>query len=124
MLLYIDEAWKEHLRELDELRQAVNNATYEQKDPLLIYKFESFNLFKKMLDDINKKVISSLMKGQIPTREPEQVREAVQPKSEMNKYRTQKDDSGGRSNVQSAGPSQSQGPINRPPMPPMPGQLV
>ncbi len=122
LLLYIDEAWKEHLRELDELRQAVNNATYEQKDPLLIYKFESFNLFKKMLDDINKKVISSLMKGQIPTREPEQVREAVQPKSEMNKYRTQKDDSGGRSNVQSAGPSQSQGPINRPPMPPMPGQ--
>ena len=56
MLAHIDDAWKEHLREMDDLKQSVQNATYEQKDPLLIYKFESFNLFKSMVDKINKKM--------------------------------------------------------------------
>lgn len=92
LLLLIDESWKEHLRELDELRQSVQNATYEQKDPLLIYKFESFNLFKTMVDDINKKVASTLVKAQIPTRDPQDVREAVSRRSDLSKYRTQKDD--------------------------------
>ena len=65
VLANIDEEWKEHLRELDELKQSVQNASYEQKDPLLIYKFESFELFKKMIQKINKDVISFLIKADI-----------------------------------------------------------
>ncbi len=76
VLSTIDEAWKEHLREMDELKQSVQNATYEQKDPLLIYKFESYELFKMMLNRINKDVISTLMKGFIPTQSADQVQEA------------------------------------------------
>jgi preprotein translocase subunit SecA len=76
ILATIDEHWKENLRELDELRTSVQNASYEQKDPLLIYKLESFNLFKAMMERINKGVVSTLMKGQIPISDPEQVREA------------------------------------------------
>ncbi len=72
----IDEAWKEHLREMDELKQSVQNATYEQKDPLLIYKFESYELFKSMLSRVNKDVLSTLMKGFIPTQSTDQVQEA------------------------------------------------
>ncbi|MFB6317404.1 preprotein translocase subunit SecA [Saccharicrinis sp. FJH54] len=99
LLLYIDEEWKEHLRELDDLRQSVQNATYEQKDPLLIYKFESFNLFKTMIGEVNRNAITTLMRAQIPTREPEQVREAVERRSDMSKYNTRKDEvaAGGRS---------------------------
>ena len=66
MLVTIDDAWREHLRQLDELRTSVQNATYEQKDPLLIYKFESFNLFKSMIATINNNIISSLSKLSIP----------------------------------------------------------
>ena len=66
LLMSIDEAWKEHLRELDQLRQSVQNASYEQKDPLLIYKIESFNLFKTMLNTMNAKAVSILMRGIIP----------------------------------------------------------
>ena len=102
ILLYvIDDEWKEHLRQLDELRNSVQNASYEQKDPLLIYKLESFGLFKEMIDSMNRKVIAILMRGQIPMREPEQVREArpVQ-KMDMSKYRTQKDEVGNRSSNQ------------------------
>ncbi len=69
LLLSIDENWKTHLRDLDQLRQSVQNASYEQKDPLVIYKLESFNLFQAMLADLNNKAISSLMRGQIPTQE-------------------------------------------------------
>ena len=76
MLHVIDDAWKENLRELDELKQSVRNASYEQKDPLLIYKLESVNLFDAMVNKINDKTLSILMRGQIPMREPEQVREA------------------------------------------------
>ena len=76
MLHVIDEAWKENLRELDELKHSVRNASYEQKDPLLIYKLESVNLFDAMVTKINDKTLSILMRGQIPMREPEQVREA------------------------------------------------
>jgi preprotein translocase subunit SecA len=70
VLATIDDAWKEHLREMDELKQSVQNATYEQKDPLLIYKFESFELFKTMIAKVNKDVVSTLMKGHILRRIP------------------------------------------------------
>ena len=66
VLLTIDEAWKEHLREMDELRHSVQNASYEHKDPLLIYKLESYNLFKDMVDVMNRKTVAILMRGQIP----------------------------------------------------------
>ncbi len=79
-LALIDESWKEHLRELDELKQSVQNATYEQKDPLLIYKFESFELFKTMIHRINKEVISFLMRADIPMQDPSNVREAHRPR--------------------------------------------
>ena len=93
VLSTIDEAWKEHLREMDELKQSVQNATYEQKDPLLIYKFESFELFKTMLSKVNKDVVSTLMKGHIPTQDPEQVKEAQRRRQvDMSKYRTSKSD--------------------------------
>ncbi len=69
MLTTIDDHWREHLREMDDLRQSVQNASYEQKDPLLIYKFESFELFSKMLDKVNREVLSILNKGYIPVRD-------------------------------------------------------
>ena len=80
LLMTIDEAWKVHLRELDQLRQSVQNATYEQKDPLVIYKTESFNLFGEMLSEMNIKAVSMLMRGQIPNSEN---REQVQQTREM-----------------------------------------
>jgi preprotein translocase subunit SecA len=69
MFTTIDDAWREHLREMDDLRQSVQNATYEQKDPLLIYKFESFGLFAKMLEKVNREVLSILNKSYVPVRE-------------------------------------------------------
>ncbi|MCU0409403.1 MAG: SEC-C domain-containing protein, partial [Bacteroidales bacterium] len=93
VLATIDDAWKEHLREMDELKQSVQNATYEQKDPLLIYKFESFELFKTMLAKVNKDVVSTLMKGHIPTQDPEQVKEAQRRRqADMSNLRTSKSD--------------------------------
>ncbi len=93
LLHVIDDEWKEHLRQLDELRNSVQTASYEQKDPLLIYKLESFGLFKEMIDSMNKKIVSILMRGQIPTREPEQVREARAPQRlDLSRYKTQKDE--------------------------------
>ncbi|MBD8388611.1 preprotein translocase subunit SecA [Dysgonomonas sp. BGC7] len=89
----IDEEWKEHLREMDDLRQSVQNASYEQKDPLLIYKLESFTLFKSMLNSVNNKAVTILMRGQIPVREPEQVRQAApEQKTDYSRYRTEKTD--------------------------------
>jgi preprotein translocase subunit SecA len=81
-LAIIDESWKENLRELDDLKQSVQNATYEQKDPLLIYKFESFNLFKQMIDKINKEIVSFLMKANLPTQDPSQVKQEQKSKRE------------------------------------------
>ena len=72
----IDDAWKENLRELDELKQSVQNASYEQKDPLVIFKLESVKLFDSMIDDINNNTVSILMRGQIPLQAPEEVQEA------------------------------------------------
>jgi len=91
-LAEIDDAWKEHLREMDELKQSVQNAVYEQKDPLLVYKFEAFELFRNMLAAVNKEMVSFLFRGGIPVQqEPEQVREArPQPRTDMKKMRTSK----------------------------------
>ena len=77
LLHTIDDAWKENLRELDELKHSVQNASYEQKDPLLIFKLESVKLFDAMVNKINNNTISVLMRGQIPVQEPSQVREAA-----------------------------------------------
>ncbi len=86
MLVTIDELWKEHLRELDQLRQSVQNAAYEQKDPLVIYKVESFHLFENMLSELNVKAVSALMRGQIAVRTqepaPEQPEDAPQSRPE------------------------------------------
>mgnify|MGYP002542991001 CR=1 FL=1 len=93
LLHTIDEAWKENLRELDELKHSVQNASYEQKDPLLIYKLESVTLFDNMVEKINNQTVSVLMRGQIPVQEPEQVRQAApEQREDMSKYRETKHD--------------------------------
>lgn len=88
----IDEAWKEHLRELDELKHSVQNAHYEQKDPLLIYKFESFNLFKQMIQRINTDVISFLMRADVPMQDNNQVREQRARAIDRSKLKEQRND--------------------------------
>ena len=88
----IDNAWKEHLRELDDLKESVQNATYEQKDPLVIYKLESFNLFKAMLEKINEDVISFLMRADIPMQDPNNVREHRAQGIDKSKIREQRQD--------------------------------
>ena len=96
VLSTIDDAWKEHLREMDELKQSVQNATYEQKDPLLIYKFESYELFKSMISRVNKDVLSTLMKGYIPTQSTDQVQEAQRRRrTDMSGLRTSRPELGG-----------------------------
>ncbi len=93
LLHVIDEAWKENLRELDELKHSVQNASYEQKDPLLIYKLESVNLFDAMVTRINNQTVSILMRGQIPIQSPGEVRQAApERRQDMSKYREQKQD--------------------------------
>jgi preprotein translocase subunit SecA len=91
-LYLIDDAWKEHLREMDELKQSVQNAVYEQKDPLLVYKFEAFELFRDMLANVNKEIVSFLFRGGIPVQQqPDEIREAKpQPKLDLKKLRTSK----------------------------------
>ena len=93
MLLYvIDDEWKEHLRQLDDLKQSVQNASYEQKDPLLIYKLESFHIFRAMLDNLNRRAIAILLRGQIHVTEPDKVQQAQQQRRmDYSRYRTQKD---------------------------------
>ncbi|WP_306352978.1 preprotein translocase subunit SecA [Flavobacterium sp. '19STA2R22 D10 B1'] len=91
-LAIVDEAWKKHLRKMDELKQSVQLAVHEQKDPLLIYKFEAFKLFKAMLDSVNKEVISFLFKGDLPAQNPESnIQEAKQVRQKEN-YQTSKDE--------------------------------
>ncbi|MCX7954609.1 MAG: preprotein translocase subunit SecA [Bacteroidales bacterium] len=104
ILHVIDEAWKDHLRELDDLKHSVQSAVYEQKDPLLVYKYEATELFNQMLTEANKKIISYLMKGFIPQQSPDEVKEAPQvQKMDMNKLKTSRDDNF----VTSEGPQQS-----------------
>ena len=90
-LALIDNAWKVHLRKMDELKQSVQLAVHEQKDPLLIYKFEAFKLFKSMLYELNKEVLSFLIKGGLPSQKAANIQEAKRPRSQQ-KLRTSKDD--------------------------------
>lgn len=90
-LAIIDDAWKTHLRKMDELKQSVQLAVHEQKDPLLIYKFEAFELFKAMIEQVNKDVISFLFKGELPQENQQQIQEAREVKNKQ-KYTEQKDE--------------------------------
>ncbi len=93
ILFTIDEYWKEHLREMDELKQSVQNAVYEQKDPLLIYKLEAFDLFRTMIDKLNRDIVAVLVKAFIPLRDPNQVQEARQSRrTDMSQYQTSRTD--------------------------------
>ena len=92
ILVTIDDAWKEHLREMDDLKQSVQNASYEQKDPLLIYKFESFELFKQMVDKINREIISILMKAHIPISSGANIQQGQIKQLDMSKYETSRED--------------------------------
>jgi preprotein translocase subunit SecA len=130
VLHMIDEAWKEHLREMDDLRNSVQNASYENKDPLLIYKLEAYNLFKAMVENMNRKTVSILMRGQIPVRDEAEERRvqvsqaAPEHRTDLSRYRTQKDDitqsrggrggGGGGSNVYPQGQRPPVGPQQQP----------
>ena len=95
ILYQIDEHWKQQLRDMDDLRQSVQNAAYEQKDPLVVYKLESYNLFAAMLESLDKDVLSFLFRASIYLREPDQAQQAkaaVQPKTDMSRMNTQRGD--------------------------------
>ncbi len=91
-LAIIDEAWKTHLRKMDELKQSVQLAVHEQKDPLLIYKFEAFELFKSMIEKVNKEVVSFLFKGELPTANPNEIQEERTISTPREKLKTSKDE--------------------------------
>jgi preprotein translocase subunit SecA len=96
-LAIIDNSWKDHLREMDDLKQSVQGAAYEQKDPLLIYKFESFELFKRMIQKVNKDIISFLLKAQLPVKDPSQVKATDAPgRTDMSKLSAGRSDLPGR----------------------------
>ncbi|RTL48563.1 MAG: preprotein translocase subunit SecA [Sphingobacteriales bacterium] len=90
-LAFIDDAWKEHLRAMDDLKQSVQTAAYEQKDPLVIYKMEAFHLFKQMDSEVNKEIVQFLCHATIPLQEGETVREGRQRKTDLSNMRTQKE---------------------------------
>ncbi|MEA2043529.1 MAG: preprotein translocase subunit SecA [Bacteroidota bacterium] len=91
LLRTIDDTWKEHLREMDDLKQSVQNASYEQKDPLLIYKFESYELFRTMIDSNNKEIVSSLLKAQLVLKKSDEVQSADFESLDMDKFNTKKE---------------------------------
>jgi preprotein translocase subunit SecA len=91
-LAIIDDAWKTHLRKMDELKQSVQLAVHEQKDPLLIYKFEAFELFKGMIEKVNKEVVSFLFKGELPTANPNEIQEERTVKRPKENLQTSKDE--------------------------------
>ena len=91
-LAMVDEAWKTHLRKMDELKQSVQLAVHEQKDPLLIYKFEAFELFKGMLERVNKDIVSFLFKGELPSENPGQIQEARQQRRTKENLQTTKEE--------------------------------
>jgi preprotein translocase subunit SecA len=116
ILAMIDDAWKEHLREMDDLKTSVQNAVYEQKDPLLIYKFESFDLFKRMVDETNRELVAFLFKANLPNNDGNQIQESRQRRvAPQPKLQTQREEVGG-------GGAQQQQQINSPGAPPMPQQ--
>ena len=91
-LAIIDDAWKTHLRKMDELKQSVQLAVHEQKDPLLIYKFEAFELFKSVIDKVNREILSFLFKGELENNDPNKVQEAREQKRRKDNYTTTKED--------------------------------
>ena len=91
MLHIIDDCWKENLRELDELKHSVQNASYEQKDPLLIFKLESVKIWDNMIDGMNNRIASILMRGQIPEMQHEDIKEAA-PEQRSQRYNEQKEE--------------------------------
>ncbi|RAW03386.1 preprotein translocase subunit SecA [Pseudochryseolinea flava] len=107
----IDQLWKEHLREMDDLKQSVQNAVYEQKDPLLIYKFEGFELFKRFIAKVNEETISFLLKADLPVQQPDQVQEARQPQRAKVRLNEQKEES---KSLLSGGGAPQQAQQNRP----------
>jgi preprotein translocase subunit SecA len=112
-LSLIDDSWKEHLRELDDLKQSVQNASYEQKDPILIYKLESFKLFESMLGKISREVLPLIFKGDILTQDPDKVEEGhKRSKTDMSKLQESRPDNY-ESQAVAAG---SQGPAKREPV--------
>ncbi len=112
-LAIIDQQWKEHLRDMDDLKQSVQNAVYEQKDPLLIYKFEGFEAFKRFIGRVNEETISFLMKAEIPVQEPERIQEARAQKRQ--RFSEQKDES--QSILQGGGPQATANQVEQKVMP-------
>lgn len=110
-LVIIDQQWKEHLRDMDDLKQSVQNAVYEQKDPLLIYKFEGFEAFKRFITKVNEETISFLLKADIPVQEPDKLQEARAQRARV-KLSEQKEES--RSVLQGGQAPPPQGPTQRP----------
>jgi preprotein translocase subunit SecA len=106
-LAIVDEAWKKHLRKMDELKQSVQLAVHEQKDPLLIYKFEAFNLFRNMLDGVNKEVISFLFKGDLP-QQNQNIQEAREEERPKENYQTSKDEIASPVQSSTSGPNSDQ----------------
>ena len=114
MLSIIDDDWKENLRQLDELRHSVQNASYEQKDPLLIFKLESAKLWDSMIDDMNNRISSFLMRGQIPVQTQQQVQQAAPEEQRSQRYNEQKDDFDEiRSSQQAAASQDTREPVRR-----------
>lgn len=120
VLSLIDDYWKEHLRDVDDLRRSVQTASYEQKDPLVIYKQESFFIFQRMIDRVNKEIISFLFKGELPTPDPQQIQQAKQVKQERvqtnqsERESESQDHRGGRNNYFSNSTSSTNAPQSRP----------
>ncbi|MBL7964508.1 MAG: preprotein translocase subunit SecA [Flavobacteriales bacterium] len=128
-LAIIDNEWKEHLREMDELRRSVQNAAIEQKDPLLIYKLESFNLFKAMIDRVNEQVVTFLVRAGLPSQQPN-VQQAQAPRPPQQRLQTSRTEvpqfSGGRSGApaQRPAPTPAMAQGGAMPPPPMPRQPI
>ena len=91
-LAIIDDSWKTHLRKMDELKQSVQLAVHEQKDPLLIYKFEAFELFKEMIEKVNKEIVSFLFKGELPSGNSNEIQEAGTVKRSRENLQTSKEE--------------------------------
>ena len=108
ILYQIDDHWKEHLREMDDLKQSVQNASYEQKDPIVVYKLESYNLFASMLENLNKDVLSFLFKAFVPLRDANEPapRRVQAPKQDMSKLQTSRNE-----NLSTNGEQKSNSPI-------------
>jgi len=118
-LAIIDQNWKEHLREMDDLKQSVQNAVYEQKDPLLIYKFEAFELFKRFIAKVNEETISFLMKADIPVQSPDQVREARATREKQQKLKETKEEVSSSLDSSTKANAQVAAQRNRPPAEPV-----